>query len=280
MSDFLKSVFDAWDQRIRSPILGSAILAHFAINWKPYLILIWADGPIRSRIAEFEGVTSLLTLYLLPVGLGVGLGIAMPWVSWFGAVFANKPTKKLREIRAQQAFELRISEINRSMEEEKKQKELYEASKETESAKAEAEKVVDLRRIARAERAESAENLVDGAAAEVIRESLEVERAEHREHQLKERVRNLSQEKKETILYLGKAEKALDLLPNSGSRMDLLQNLKKAFPDYTTLRLDSLLSDCLGKLKSDQILEMEVGNRSKLTQLGYRYYDLLLKEAP
>ena len=58
MLDIFKDSAEAWLQRVRSPILGSAALLFFAINWKPIWYLVFADKPVLEKLDYFDTNTS------------------------------------------------------------------------------------------------------------------------------------------------------------------------------------------------------------------------------
>lgn len=98
----LKEVYDAFSQRIRSPIFGYVILAFFFVNWKPLFNLFFSNEEISERIMYLEDNTSCTTLLILPLVFGLLAALTGPWVSLLGAMWAKFPTNKrrIREVRA------------------------------------------------------------------------------------------------------------------------------------------------------------------------------------
>lgn len=103
MSDFLKSVFDAWSDRIRSPIIGSVFLVYVACNWKALFYLFFADVPVAVRLAYFELETTSLSLWIIPLIGGMVLSVAIPWVKFVGAWVAQWAELKLSILQETQA---------------------------------------------------------------------------------------------------------------------------------------------------------------------------------
>lgn len=108
MSDFLKSVFDAWDERIRSPILGSFVIAYVVFNWQAFFILFLSEGPAWQRLDRFNDMTDWFSLFWCPLGLGLLLAIISPFLKFFGAWAARYPNKWLHSLQADEASGKRL----------------------------------------------------------------------------------------------------------------------------------------------------------------------------
>jgi len=90
LTDFLNQVFQAWSDRIRSPILGSVVLAFIAINWKPLYYLFFAETSVLTRFAYFDMKTDLGTLFLGPLAIGLLVGPVTKLFRSFDLVFCHK----------------------------------------------------------------------------------------------------------------------------------------------------------------------------------------------
>ncbi len=108
MFEFLKDGFEALGQRIRSPFLGSIALVFLAANWKPLVFLFYADKTIRAKFLYFDANTSIGTLYILPIILGILLALSAPWLKLLGAEWAKHPSKKLKTLQEDEAHTHRI----------------------------------------------------------------------------------------------------------------------------------------------------------------------------
>ena len=104
--DIFKEVFTAMNSRIRSPIIGSIALVFCSINWKPIFFVIFSGALAENRFSFFDANTSIWTLFVMPIGLGLFLAWAAPWISFFGAKLAQSPIdhKKKLEIVAEHAL--------------------------------------------------------------------------------------------------------------------------------------------------------------------------------
>lgn len=108
MSEFLKNIYDGWNERIRSPILGSILIAHILFNWKAYFVLFFSTGSVYVRILNFEQVTTPWSLYFFPITAGVIYAFAAPYIRYFGALLALVPNRWLRKLQVEEATERRI----------------------------------------------------------------------------------------------------------------------------------------------------------------------------
>lgn len=118
MSEYFKQIFDAWGDRIRSPILGSVLIFFIVINWQVLFYLFFADKPVRARLLYFEANTDHWSLYWLPLFCGLFLAIAVPWVTLLGASLAKLPRSLLHEAQSSEALKRRIFEHRMKADEE------------------------------------------------------------------------------------------------------------------------------------------------------------------
>lgn len=100
--DGIKEIFEAFSQRIKSPIFGYVIIAFLAANWKPVFFLLFSGEPTPVKFTYLDENTSWATLFWLPLIIGVLAALAAPWISLAGAIWAESPTNKKR-IRAVKA---------------------------------------------------------------------------------------------------------------------------------------------------------------------------------
>ena len=101
--DIFKEIFTAMNSRIRSPIFGSIALVFCSINWKSVFFVVFSGELAENRFSFFDANTSFWTLFVIPIGLGLTLAWAAPWISFFGAKLARVPVdyKKRLEITAE-----------------------------------------------------------------------------------------------------------------------------------------------------------------------------------
>jgi len=124
MSAFFSSVFDAMTQRIRSPILGSILLAHIAWNWSAYFYLFWAETLVPVRIAYFKMNTDVLSLLVYPIGLVFMIAILSPYIRYVGAKCAKFPDGLIRELQDDQASNRRVNNLKRQAKEDSQKREI------------------------------------------------------------------------------------------------------------------------------------------------------------
>jgi len=93
----IKDVFEAFQNRIKSPIFGSISLAFIGINWKALFYLLFSnDLSIAERITLFESKTDILTLLAFPILLGTLIALIMPFINFAAAWAVSWPTTQRR----------------------------------------------------------------------------------------------------------------------------------------------------------------------------------------
>lgn len=117
--DALKDLVEAFSQRIRSPIVGSIAIVFVLANWKPIWYLLFAERPVRQKFRYFDASTDTISLYCIPIGVGVVYAFGLPWVKWAGAWIAQKPHAMLYDLQDGQASARRIKGYERATIEEK-----------------------------------------------------------------------------------------------------------------------------------------------------------------
>ena len=124
MGAFFDSVFDVMTQRIRSPILGSILLAHIAWNWAAYFYLFWAETAVPVRIAFFRMNTDVFALLVYPIVSGCFIAILSPYIRYVGAKCAKFPDGLIRELQDDQASNRRVNNLKRQAKEDSKKREI------------------------------------------------------------------------------------------------------------------------------------------------------------
>lgn len=89
MDNFIKSFWDEWASRAKNPLIASFILAHIALNWQAYSLLIWATPPFEERMELFRLSNGQYQLVWQPLALGILLVVVLPIAS-FGITSVNK----------------------------------------------------------------------------------------------------------------------------------------------------------------------------------------------
>lgn len=86
----MKEIFEAFYNRLRSPVFGYFILAFVGFNWKELFYLCFSNDFVINRFEYFDKNTDTFTLPWYPIFFGVIGAIAYPWISyvfiWIGQV--------------------------------------------------------------------------------------------------------------------------------------------------------------------------------------------------
>lgn len=82
MDTFIKSFWDEWASRAKNPLIASFILAHVALNWQAYSLLIWATPPFEERMELFRLSNGQYQLVWQPLALGLLLAVILPVFSF------------------------------------------------------------------------------------------------------------------------------------------------------------------------------------------------------
>ena len=89
MTDFFAQSLQAFQERMRTPWIGSILIAFLLWNWQPLLFLVASDTALRTRFTYFEIHTDWRSLFAGPVIAGFLFAAAKPWISlgmdWLGA---------------------------------------------------------------------------------------------------------------------------------------------------------------------------------------------------
>ena len=89
MTDFFAQSLQAFQERMRTPWIGSILIAFLLWNWQPLLFLVASDTALRTRFTYFESHTGWCSLFVGPVIAGFLFAAAKPWISlvmdWLGA---------------------------------------------------------------------------------------------------------------------------------------------------------------------------------------------------
>lgn len=108
---FLKEIFEAFKVRLRSPWMGSIMLAVLLWNWKGIAILVFEKGlSITERVGLFDTEFQWYDL-LIPVLAGFGFSLAKPWVNTLVDIVTSSPSHKLKLRNINRSSELKRAEI-------------------------------------------------------------------------------------------------------------------------------------------------------------------------
>lgn len=111
MTDFFKDVFEAAQQRIRSPFIGSVIVAFIAVNWQALFYLFFEDASVLARIDCFNDMTSNASLYWLPLSIGAIMAVVLPVLRFVFASIVKFPERWLRSLQDEEANSREIEKL-------------------------------------------------------------------------------------------------------------------------------------------------------------------------
>jgi len=92
--DGIKEILDALNTRIRSPIFGSIAIAFIFTNWKSLFYLAFSNTTVSAKFFYFDANTTVWSLIVIPMVIGLALAIASPWIALFSSQIAEFPTSK------------------------------------------------------------------------------------------------------------------------------------------------------------------------------------------
>jgi hypothetical protein len=89
----MKELFQAFETRIKSPLLGYFSIAFVISNWKAFFYLLASKPEILDKIKYFEANTDSTSLLWIPLLYSVLISFFYPWVNYFFLTMCNKPTE-------------------------------------------------------------------------------------------------------------------------------------------------------------------------------------------
>ena len=81
MTDFFAQSLQAFQERMRTPWIGSILIAFLLWNWQPLLFLFASDTALPARFAYFDAYTDWRSLFVGPIATGFFFAAAKPWIS-------------------------------------------------------------------------------------------------------------------------------------------------------------------------------------------------------
>lgn len=91
MENAVRELIGALTNRVKSHYLGNVAVFVVLLNWSEFATLFFADWSLRSRLVFFEMKTDICTLLFYPLGLGLIISLAVPYVNFFLSFVASKP---------------------------------------------------------------------------------------------------------------------------------------------------------------------------------------------
>jgi len=89
MTDFFAQFLQTFQERMRTPWIGSILIAFLLWNWQPLFFLVASDTALLTRFAYFEIHTDWCSLFFGPLIAGFVFAALKLWISlvmdWLGA---------------------------------------------------------------------------------------------------------------------------------------------------------------------------------------------------
>lgn len=252
---------------MRSPILGSIVLAFFIINWKPIWYLIFAEQSVAVKFLYFDLNTNYISLYILPITIGVGLGAASPWIRLFGAWLAIKPLRSWQRLQFDQRHDQKLYQLQR-------EKEALDKEKDIEESKGKVAEARDRRAIESAQREKEAE-MVGGK--EAVDGLIDLRENHERSSELSpsEIAEKLSGREKAVILSMSEVSDPIRTFDLGASEGIFYREISAVIQDIKGVRLKVELESSLVELKRLRLAQSDNYAYWTLTSLGYAVNDVL-----
>lgn len=94
--DWIKEIVDASNSKIKSPILGSIILAFVGSNWKALFYLAFANADVSNKFEYFDENTWWYTLFAIPIIVGLLLSFFNPRIQLIALKLTQKPVQEAK----------------------------------------------------------------------------------------------------------------------------------------------------------------------------------------
>lgn len=104
--DGIKEIFEAVSARIKSPIIGSIVVAFVIVNWKPLFFLLFSGTPAVTKFAFYDVKMTGYSPYVYPVIIGVAFALLLPFVNFVGAKIVEMPITWHRNMQSDAAHAL------------------------------------------------------------------------------------------------------------------------------------------------------------------------------
>lgn len=133
----MKEMLEVFRTRISSPLFGYTVFAFIVINWKCLFYLFASETTALERIKYFEINTTINSLFIFPLILGIVGTIAYPWINFCLLKICSKPTDLINEAQANTEHnhllkKLAFEKIRAAMKAEEEQQLIEEAKRDNE----------------------------------------------------------------------------------------------------------------------------------------------------
>lgn len=263
--EFLKEYFDTISTRVKSPIIGSILVALFAANWKSIFYLFFAETSAAIRLGFVSNNFNLSSSILLPIVAGLLFASLLPWLNLLGAQLVRRPVNLLRRMHADEAIDLRIHKLQSETRIEDATAALA-AAKERATIEAE-------RRLFEAAS-------VDPSLSEKILSDREEEATQNsgsREERVNDVISDLDDV---TLLVLEAIGRSMDGVYASTLSEDkkFQMELRHKVPNLTSARMSIITADAITTLRTKRLISTVSNNRIALSTLGFEVFDKVSAE--
>lgn len=282
--DSIKEIFEAMGQRIRSPFWGYVFISFVLFNWKALFYVVFSDSMVEIKFSFFDENTCWQSLYLLPLVFGLFATLCSPYISEYGARWAEKPVNRKR-IREVNAAHLVLKSKNRLAAERENERAIYEQSL-IDQAKRDEEidnisdpnlrdevsaKIEDMRAANQLDEKSNFDILDSSALKATTKDNKRPSYQLNLEHDPKEIREFLNAREIQTLSLLGRAKGKVYFheLKGNGAVLDLYK------PFIKNLNLNRLEVELAASLKELVKLKLAAESQGiwKLSALGYQIFD-------
>ena len=123
MTDFFAQSLQAFQERMRTPWIGSILIAFLLWNWQPLLFLVASDTALLTRFNYFEIHTDWRSLFAYPIATGFVFAALKLWISlgmdWLGAWAIHRSklhADRLAEDRSFKRLDLQAASLKKKAE--------------------------------------------------------------------------------------------------------------------------------------------------------------------
>ncbi len=207
----LKEVFEAAEERIKSPILGSIVIAFILMNWKAVYFVVFSGDIALMKFNYFDANTTAKSL-LLPIPIGFAAALVVPWVSFIGSFLVELPNRKMKLLQDESTHKI-LQEKNKLATVRENKKTIYENS-----LIAEAKRDQEIQSIE--------DNKIRGELEAKVAESRSIEEEQGSQNlnpnELTNYIRNMSQEEIGLIRHLARIDAGKFVITNKPNSNEMV----------------------------------------------------------
>jgi hypothetical protein len=81
MKEFLQSILESSNERIKNPFIGSYITSFLVYNWRPIFLLLFSDAMIEDKIVVINNVYCPKAALLWPLAIALFYVLLLPYIN-------------------------------------------------------------------------------------------------------------------------------------------------------------------------------------------------------